>query len=269
MRLRAHLAWCLVLFSCAGREARAPDGKEAEGGSEQADSVVSAREDAGEAPGADAAEPSGADAGDPARSDDAALRGTTAPNPPPQGQATSYRVGAAKTDITGPFVGSSTGYNSPGDEMSGLGMRLYARAFAIEEPNAQRVIALVTADMVHMYQSVKLGVVKKLKSDGYAAFSADNVLLSATHTHAAPSNISWYTLFNLFNGVVGFDPLHYQLVVDGIARAIEQAYDARKPATIKLAQGRLEAAAFNRSLPAYQANQDATMFERDVDDTMT
>jgi neutral ceramidase len=182
----------------------------------------------------------------------------------------AYRIGASKQDITGPFVGSSTGYNSPGDQMSGLGMRLYARSFVIEEPGSGQLVALVTADMIHMYQSVKVGVIKQLAARGLGGvFRAENVVLSATHTHSAPSNISWYTLFNLFNGVVGFDAAHYQLVVDGIATSIERAHAARVPARIKLARGRVADAGFNRSLPAYQANQDVSQFERDIDDTMT
>ncbi|MCG6169129.1 neutral/alkaline non-lysosomal ceramidase N-terminal domain-containing protein [Leptospira sanjuanensis] len=65
-----------------------------------------------------------------------------------------FLIGAGKADITGPFVQSSTGYNSPGDQMSGLAMRLFSRAFVIERPGGNTV-AIVTNDMLHMYQSVK------------------------------------------------------------------------------------------------------------------
>src|SRR5690606_5144087 len=108
---------------------------------------------------------------------------------------------------------------------SGLGMRLYSRAFVIEQgENPQQnahIVALVTADQLHLYQSVKLGVVKQLKRRGFCQIFHDaNVMISATHTHAAGSNISWYTLFNLFNGVTGFDELHYDIVVNGITDSI-------------------------------------------------
>ncbi|TGK09744.1 alkaline ceramidase [Leptospira selangorensis] len=180
-----------------------------------------------------------------------------------------FLVGAAKADITGPFVQSSTGYNSPGDEMSGLAMRLYSRAFVIERPGGARV-AIVTNDMIHMYQSVKMGVIKKLQADGYgSAFNNDNVLLFATHTHSAPSNISWYTLFNLFNGVVGFDKVHYNIVVNGIADSIKAAYNNRREARIKFASGNLSNFANNRSSAAYAWNLDKTNYSSNINETMS
>lgn len=181
-----------------------------------------------------------------------------------------YSIGAGMSDITGPFVGSSTGFNSPGDEMSGLAMRLYARAFAIESPCSRKSIVYVSADMLHLYQSVKVGVVKKLQSEGLGdLYTSDNVMLSATHTHAAPSNISMRTLFDAFNGVIGFDKVHYNIVVNGIVDAIKMAHEAKAPGRIKFARGVVEDGAYNRSLAAYSANTDVDDYEKDVDDTMT
>jgi neutral ceramidase len=181
-----------------------------------------------------------------------------------------YNIGAGMGDITGPFVGSSTGFNSPGDQMSGLAMRLYARAFVIESPCTGKSIIYVSADMLHLYQSVKVGVVKKLQSEGLGAlYTTDNVMLSATHTHAAPSNTSWRTLFNAFNGVIGFDEVHYNIVVNGIVEAIKKAHAAKEPGRIKFARGRVENGAYNRSLAAYSANADAGNYDNDVDDAMT
>ncbi len=181
----------------------------------------------------------------------------------------TYNVGAAKSDITGPFVQSSTGYNSPGDEMSGLAMRLYSRAFVIEQPGTG-MVALVSADQLHMYQSVKVGVVKRLATLGYGSlFDTENVMLTATHTHAATSNISWYTLFNLFNGVTGFDELHYEVVVRGITQSIIDAYNNRQAASIQYASGTVSNAAYNRSSIAYDQNSDAGSFSDNVDAEMT
>ena len=53
--------------------------------------------------------------------------------------AGGMRVGVGKADITGPITDISTGYNSLGDLMEGLLMRLYARAFIIES-NGQPVV---------------------------------------------------------------------------------------------------------------------------------
>lgn len=181
-----------------------------------------------------------------------------------------YNIGAGVGDITGPFVGSSTGFNSPGDEMSGLAMRLYARAFVLESPCSGKSIVYVSADMLHLYQSVKVGVVKKLQAEGLGSlYTTDNVMLSATHTHAAPSNTSWRTLFNAFNGVIGFDEVHYNIVVNGIVDAIKKAHTAKQPGRIKFARGPVENGAYNRSRAAYAANADAGSYDKDVDDSMT
>ncbi|TGK20713.1 alkaline ceramidase [Leptospira fluminis] len=180
-----------------------------------------------------------------------------------------FLVGAAKSDITGPFVQSSTGYNNPGSEMHGLAMRLYSRAFVIEKAGGDRV-AIVTADMLHMYQSVKIGVIKKLQADGYGSvFKTENVLIAATHDHSAPSNISWYTLFNAFNGVMGFDKVHYAIVVNGITESIKNAYNNEKPAKIRVSAGTLANTIANRSSGAYNWNLDKANFSKNVDDTMT
>ncbi len=94
-------------------------------------------------------------------------------------------------------------------------------------------------------------------------------MVSATHTHAATSNHSWYTLFNLFNGVTGFDELHYHVVVNGIAQSIEEAYDNRQAAVIKFARGPVENGGFNRSTIAYQTNPDAEDYPENIDENMT
>ncbi|MBW0432510.1 neutral/alkaline non-lysosomal ceramidase N-terminal domain-containing protein [Leptospira yasudae] len=180
-----------------------------------------------------------------------------------------FLIGAGKADITGPFVQSSTGYNSPGDQMSGLAMRLFSRAFVIERPGGNTV-AIVTNDMLHMYQSVKMGVIQKLQADGYGSvFNQENVVLFATHTHSAPSNVSWYTLFNLFNGVVGFDKVHYNIIVNGTAEAIKAAYNQRKQARIRIASGTISGAAHNRSSAAYEWNFDKSNYTKNIEDTMT
>ncbi|PJZ28833.1 neutral/alkaline non-lysosomal ceramidase N-terminal domain-containing protein [Leptospira kmetyi] len=180
-----------------------------------------------------------------------------------------FLVGASKSDITGPFVQSSTGYNSPGDQMSGLAMRLFSRAFVIERPGG-KVVAIVTNDMLHMYQSVKMGVVQKLQTDGYGSvFNQENVVLFATHTHSAPSNTSWYTLFNLFNGVVGFDKVHYNILINGITEAIKAAYNQRREARIRFASGILVGAAHNRSSAAYEWNGDKSNYSKNIEETMT
>lgn len=184
-------------------------------------------------------------------------------------ESTSYLVGAARSDITGPTVDISTGYTEPGVTMEGLMTRLYARAFVVESPCSGQRVVFVNADLLHTYQSIKTGVLSRLASRLPGVYDATTVMLSGTHDHSAPSNISFRTLYNLFNGVVGFDSLNYDVVVDGIVDAIVRAHTARRSATIRVATGRVPNAAHNRSRAAYLANPDAADYASDVDDTMT
>jgi hypothetical protein len=205
----------------------------------------------------------------------AALR---VPPPPPQESvdraidrcrdATGFVVGAARADITGPMVDSSTGWNEPGVTMEGLAMRLYARAFVLESPCSGQRFAYVDADLLHTYQSISIGVVKRIGRRLPGVYDARNTLIAGTHDHAAPSNISFRTLYNLANGVIGFDQLHYDIVVDGIVEAIVRAHESRRPAAIHVARGHLPGAVHNRSPAAYAANPDAGDYPSDVDDAM-
>ena len=114
-------------------------------------------------------------------------------------QASGVKVGVAKADITGPITGISTGYNSLGDLMEGLLTRLYARAFVVDDGKTPMVI--VSAELVHMTESIKPGVLAALRADGYTCFSEENVMLTATHCHSSTSNTSWYALYDLINEI--------------------------------------------------------------------
>jgi neutral ceramidase len=178
------------------------------------------------------------------------------------------RLGAGKADVTPPLLGLGTGYNAPGFTLEGLAMRLYARAFVIESPCAARRVVFVSVDALHMYQSLTSGVLAKLRERHGALYGADNVMLTATHAHGAPTNLAWRNLYSFFAGVSGFDELAYDLTVDGIVRAIEEAHDGLAPGTLSLATGAVPGAVHNRSRQAYLANHDRAAHDRDVDDAM-
>ena len=177
------------------------------------------------------------------------------------------KVGAAKVDITGPITDISTGYNSVGDLMEGLLTRLYARAFVID--NGDTPVAFVSAELVHMTESIKPGVISKLKTDGYAQFSEENVMLTATHCHSSTSNTSWFELYDLINGVPGYDDESYKIIVKGIAEAIEQAYDGRVSGTASLVYENTNISASNRSADAFLTNKNVADYGYEVDEDGT
>ncbi len=174
------------------------------------------------------------------------------------------KVGAAKVDITGPITEISTGYNSVGDLMEGLLTRLYARAFVID--NGVTPVVFVSAELVHMTESIKPGVISKLKTDGYTQFSEENVMLTATHCHSSTSNTSWFELYDLINGVPGYDDESYKIIVKGIAEAIEQAYEGRVSGTASLVYEETDISASNRSADAFLTNKNVGDYGYDVND---
>ena len=174
------------------------------------------------------------------------------------------KVGVAKVDITGPIIDISTGYNSLGDLMEGLNTRLYARAFVVDDGNAPMVY--VSAEIVHMTESIKPGVLKLLSAHGYTCFSEENVMLSATHCHSSTSNVAWVALYDLMNGVPGYDDESYELIVKGIAEAIEQAYDSRVRGSVSLVYGETDIDASNRSADAYLTNKNVADYGYDIGD---
>jgi len=169
--------------------------------------------------------------------------------------APQVTVGAAKADITGPVTEISTGYNSLGDLMEGLLTRLYARAFVADDGSTP--IAIVLLELVHMTESIKPGVLRALRADGYTRFSEENLMLTATHCHSSTSNTSWYPLYDLVNGTPGYDNLSYDIIVQGVTRAIESAYDSRVPGSVSLVCGETDIPASNRSADAFLANHNA------------
>lgn len=179
--------------------------------------------------------------------------------------AGGMRVGVGKADITGPITDISTGYNSLGDLMEGLLMRLYARAFIIES-NGQPIV-YATAELVHMTESIKPGVLKELASRGLTQYTEENVMLSATHCHSSTSNVSWYALYDLINGVPGYDDESYNLIVQGIADAIQRAHEDLAPGSVSLSYANTDIGNYNRSLEAvkWNVNYDASKYSSDYD----
>ena len=177
----------------------------------------------------------------------------------------TMRVGVGKADITGPITRISTGYNSLGDLMDGLLTRLNARAFIIES-NGNPVV-YVSAELVHMTESIKPAVLKELQSRGLTRYTEENVMLTATHCHSSSSNVSWYALYDLINGVPGYDDDSYKLIVKGIADAIEAADKNLAPGNIVLSYANTDIENYNRSLYAakWNVNYDDSKYLNDFD----
>jgi neutral ceramidase len=187
-----------------------------------------------------------------------------------------FQVGTGIYDITGPAAQvMMMGYVKPGQNTSGIHLRLRSRAFVVASPcNGQRAV-FVSADLGMLFQSVQQAVMRKLHERyGDALYTDANVLLSATHTHAGPGGYSSHSLYNhTFLGIpiIGFVPQNFDAIAEGIFQSIVRAHDNVAPGRILVATGELAGASSNRSAGAYGLNprEERAKYRADVDTAMT
>jgi neutral ceramidase len=166
------------------------------------------------------------------------------------------------------------GWGHPANVSEGVAMPLDARALALEEAATRRRLVYVCCDLGMISESLRRAVVRRVCTPESGVTEHD-LMLTATHTHSAPSGFSTYFLYALSGP--GVSRRVHDALVDGVARAVESALRALRPARIWTATGWLPASepvAFNRSVEAYNRNEDAspvTPERRDeaVDRTMT
>jgi len=195
---------------------------------------------------------------------------------------TGLLVGTGVYDITGPAAQVLMGgYVNLTQRTAGIHQRLRSRAFIVASPcNGKRVV-FVSADQGMLFQAIKQAVVRKLRAELGEDYSDENVLLSATHTHAGPTGLSHYELYNLTfaplpfvdqsrSTLAGFVPQNFDIVVNGITESIARAHRNLAPGRILLGTGDLPGVGFNRSPLAYALNPEAERAGRpDVDERMT
>lgn len=188
-------------------------------------------------------------------------RATAADNP--------FLIGRGMADITGTAAEvGMMGYVSTEQRVGGIHLRLYARAFVVVDPDSGRRVAFVSADQAMIFQSIQQGVLARLAQKFGGLYHAGNLILSATHTHAAPGGASHYAAPNLTT--YGYIEQNYQVAVDGIVRAIERAHADVQPGDILLHQGDVEGGGVNRSADAYLFNpaEERARYNGDTDKNM-
>jgi len=173
-------------------------------------------------------------------------------------------------DITGPVAEvRMLGYAMLHQMTRGLRNRLRSRAFVVESVCSGERVALVTADLGFLTQSIHAAVLQRLGERFGDRYGKDNVLLAATHTHSGPGGYSHYFLYNL--SILGFSEATFRIAVDGIVESIARADANLTPARVYLATGEVENAGINRSPVAYDENPIAerSAYAGDTDERMT
>lgn len=164
-----------------------------------------------------------------------------------------YVIGRGISDVTGPVFGIQLwGFGREDQIGEGIHIRQKARAFVIADAQLEKRIAFVTIDIGSVEHNITLEVLSRLKEKFGDYYQLENVILSATHTHAAPTGY-WHSRTDLgLDG--GFYPEHFNSIVEGIVEAVSNAHHDLQAGNIYINRGRVENAGINRSLIAYQQN---------------
>jgi neutral ceramidase len=176
------------------------------------------------------------------------------------------KVGIGSADVTGPVcpVGMM-GYAIADQRVEGVGTRLNARAYVIEEPSGNLRLAFVSVEIWGITQSVRQGVIDRLaREHPTLGLYEHNLMLTATHTHSGPGGYSHHLLFNL--SIAGYVAPIYRAIVDGIVSALVEAVDNLQPGNVSLKRGEIppeERVGFNRALRAYNRNADVEPLSRE------
>ncbi len=184
--------------------------------------------------------------------------------------AWQYQIGCGSSDITGPVTGVQFwGFVREGQNGEGLHLRQRARAFVIADADAQQRLAIVVCDLGSITQELTREVIDRLKQEYGDAYSHANIILTATHTHAAPGGF-WHA----GAGTPFGSPLHteyFDVIAEGIVDSIRQAHTTLQPGNVLIAQGEVPDAGANRSLVAYMNNpaEERAQYDSNTDTTMT
>ncbi|AEF41014.1 neutral/alkaline non-lysosomal ceramidase N-terminal domain-containing protein [Hoyosella subflava] len=181
---------------------------------------------------------------------------------------TGTSVGCGIADVTGVAYGNGMmGYSMPQQRTGGIHLRLRARAFIVDDGTTR--VVFVCADLGMIFDAVRQAVLVELGGKFGSLYGEQNVLLTATHTHAGPGGFSHHLLYNL--APLGFHEKTFGAVVTGIVAAVSNAHDAMAPGSLAVGQTELWDASVNRSRPAFDLNplEDQREFPRAIDPAMT
>ncbi|MDA8620644.1 neutral/alkaline non-lysosomal ceramidase N-terminal domain-containing protein, partial [Luminiphilus sp.] len=174
-------------------------------------------------------------------------------------------------DITGPPVGMPMwGFGRPDQIAEGIHTRLRSRAFiTVLASDPKRRLVFVSAELGSIDHHITLEVVERLQKRFGTIYTLDNVIISATHTHAGPSGY-WHSRTDTgLDG--GFYPAHFDAIVAGIMSSIIAAHDDLQPGNILINRGRVADAGVNRSVTAYRENpqRERDRYRENTNTTMT
>ena len=172
----------------------------------------------------------------------------------------SAGVGKHETTCFIPGIGMM-GYGQPHNTVKEVATPLYARCLFLRDEN-QNHFVLVHLEQAFVSIAIKEEIVKRLSQKHPEWKLTDSsVMITAQHTHSAPGGYSHYPFYNFT--IPGFQLKVFDTVCEGIICAIEAASKNIEPAHLKIGQHQIpedKKVAFNRSLEAFNNNEDADQF---------
>ncbi|HWO67616.1 MAG TPA: neutral/alkaline ceramidase [Umezawaea sp.] len=181
-----------------------------------------------------------------------------------------YLVGRGISDVTGPAAENGMmGYSDFDQKTTGIHQRQRSRAYVVVDRANGKRVAYVNADLAMIFRAVQEGVLGKLQARYGDLYTRENLLLSATHTHAGPGGYSHNLAYNL--SILGMQPQTLEAITSGIVESIVEAHDDLKPGSLSLGRGELTNASVNRSRVAFERNPaaDKAFFPAAIDPAMT
>ncbi|GAA1205037.1 neutral/alkaline ceramidase [Prauserella alba] len=169
--------------------------------------------------------------------------------------AEPYLVGRGIADATGEIAEVGLmGYGRIDQQAAGLHNRQRSRAFVIADRETGRRVLLIVVDAPMIFNSVRQEVLRRLAERYGDTYTERNVMLTATHSHAAPGGHSHHLLYNLTT--LGFHRKTFEAVTSGIVESADRAHADLAPASLTLTHDELTGASANRSRAAFERNPD-------------
>jgi len=172
-----------------------------------------------------------------------------------------YHAGFGKTDIT--YTIDSMGlwgygtYNHRTSPANPSSSSIHSRALILGTPESEERLIIIHADLGGIFHPMHQTLYQKIKENLYPDFKIGQLLISASHTHCAPSGLSHYPLY-MFPSP-GFNPDFFDFIIDRMYESVVEAKNNETLCTINVKNGAFEPyvpVAFNRALSAYNSNKD-------------
>lgn len=168
----------------------------------------------------------------------------------------TLRAGAASADITPPVGVMLDGYGGRFSPSEGVRDPLMARALVLDYTDGG-AFAIVVLDLLGIHPWMAAGL--RRRANETLGIAEEAIVLSATHDHAAP--------VGLRSGM--FSRLDEELAETTVARclkALTSAWEARRPATLKLGSVQVPNVAMNRRDPGGPVDETMRVLLLDSED---